>query len=506
MTQTFVSLQNISKTYPGVQALRSVSFDIAPAQVHALVGENGAGKSTLIKILSGAENPDPGSEIHLEGVPYRPHNPSDAFRANISTIYQTFNLLPNRTVMHNILVGREPTRNGRLDIRAMQDISSQLLETLDARHIHPKMYVRDLKVGEKQIIEIAKALVNESQLLIMDEPTSALNQAEAEALFKNIEKLRNSGVTILYVSHRLDEIFSLADTVTVLRDGEHISTRPIGQLTRDMLIYDMIGRELTDVFPEQKSQPGKEVVRVEGLSSGNVLHDVNLSLHEGEVLAVTGLSGSGKTELGRALYGDLTIDEGSIYVDGVLIKPSPSRGIGHQISYLPEDRKTDGVLGELTVRRNISLSVLPTQVANRIGILSRQRERRIVRQQIDSLEIKTPSMEQHVLNLSGGNQQKVILGRCLAANPNVFILMEPTQGIDVGVKFELYQFIVDQASAGQAILMISSELAEILGIAHRILVMHDGNIVADLDAKETKQEELLRYALGEQVGQIATPG
>lgn len=505
MTQTFVSLQNISKTYPGVQALRSVSFDIAPAQVHALVGENGAGKSTLIKILSGAETPDPGSEIRIKGLPYRPQNPSDAFRANISTIYQTLNLLPNRTVMHNILVGREPTLNGRLDIQAMQEISSQLLKTLDAEQIHPKMYVRDLKVGEKQIIEIAKALVNESQLLIMDEPTSALNQAEAEALFKNIERLRNAGVTILYVSHRLDEIFSLADTVTVLRDGEHISTRPIGQFTRDTLIYDMIGRKLTDVFPEQKSKPGREVLRVEGLSSGNVLHDINLSLHEGEVLAVTGLSGSGKTELGRALYGDLTFDKGSIYVDGVLIKPSPSRGIEHQISYLPEDRKTDGVLGELTVRRNISLSVLPTQVANRMGILSRRRERRIVQQQIDGLEIKTPSMEQQVLNLSGGNQQKVILGRCLAADPDVFILMEPTQGIDVGVKFELYQFIVDQASAGQAILMISSELAEILGIAHRILVMHDGWIVANLDPRKTNQEEILRYALGEQVEPMAAP-
>ncbi len=220
---------------------------------------------------------------------------------------------------------------------------------------------------------------------------------------------------------------------------------------------------------------------------------------------MTGLSGSGKTELGRALFGDLIIDKGSIYIDGALIKPSPSRGIGHQVSYLPEDRKTDGVLGELTVRRNISLSVLPTQVANRLGILSRRRERRIVQQQIDGLEIKTPSMEQQVLNLSGGNQQKVILGRCLAADPDVFILMEPTQGIDVGVKFELYQFIVDQASAGQAILMISSELAEILGIAHRILVMHDGNIVADLDAKETNQEEILRYALGEQVEPMAAP-
>lgn len=498
MSKQFIIIQNINKTYPGVQALRSVSFDISDGQVHAIVGENGAGKSTLIKILSGAEMPDPGGQILIHGVQYRPQNPTDAFLANISTIYQTFNLMPDRTVMHNIMVGKEPTKNGRLDLKQMQAISSKVLETLDASHIQPGRYVRDLKVGEKQVVEIAKALVNESKLLIMDEPTSALNQTEAEALFRNIVKMRDSGVTVLYVSHRLDEIFTLADTVTVLRDGEHISTRPIQEVTRDSLIFDMIGRELVNVFPERKSTSGREVLRVEELSSGDVLRAINLTLHEGEILAVTGLSGSGKTELGKALYGDLRIDSGTIKINGSPTTPEPYRSITHRINYLPEDRKSDGILTELSVRRNISLSVLPTRIANRIGILSKERERKIVQEQITSLDIKTPSMEQMVVNLSGGNQQKVILGRCLASNPNVFILMEPTQGIDVGVKFEVYQFIVDQAAEGRAILMISSELAEILGIAHRILVMHDGQILADLDAMQTDQEEILRFALGEE--------
>jgi ribose transport system ATP-binding protein len=495
----FIQIKQISKKYPGVQALQEVSFDIKRGQVHAIVGENGAGKSTLIKILSGAESPDPGGQIVIEGERYRPQNPADAFRASISTIYQTLNLMPDRTVMHNILVGKEPSLNGRLNRRKMQEISVRILDSLDASHIHPTQYVRDLKVGEKQVVEIAKALVNESTLLIMDEPTSALNQTETEALFINIKKLRDEGVTILYVSHRLDEIFELADTVTVLRDGQQISTKSIQEVTRDSLIFDMIGRELKDVFPERSSHTRKVIFQAEGLSSGNILHQIDLTLHEGEILAVTGLSGSGKTELGRALFGDFPLDTGRIRINDKPLRPSPSHSIRQYVNFLPEDRKTDGVLNELSVRRNISLSVLRTRISNRFGILSKRREQAVVEEQINGLDIKTPSMEQLVVNLSGGNQQKVILGRCLAANPNLFILMEPTQGIDVGVKFEIYQFIVDQAAKGRAVLMISSELAEILGIAHRILVMHDGQIAAELDPQKTDQEEILRFALGESV-------
>src|SRR5690606_35842720 len=305
---TFLRLQGISKAYPGVQALKDVSFEIERGHVHALVGETGAGKSTLIKILSGAEQPDSG-EIWLDNARYRPSNPKAALAAGVSTIYQVFNLLPDRSVMHNLLLGKElRTAFGLLDLKAMREQTAAVLARLNAEHIRPDALVADLRVGEKQIIEIARALLNQSKLVIMDEPTSALNQHEVTALFNVIAALKAEGVTILYVSHRLDEIFQLANSVTVLRDGGHISTKPITMVTRDSLVEDMIGRRLAGVFPE-RGQPGnREVLRVVSLNVHRLLHDVSFSLHEGEVLAVAGLSGSGKTELGKALYGDLRIN------------------------------------------------------------------------------------------------------------------------------------------------------------------------------------------------------
>lgn len=499
---TFLRLQGISKAYPGVQALKDVSFEIERGHVHALVGENGAGKSTLIKILSGAEQPDSG-DIWLDNARYRPTNPKAALAAGVSTIYQVFNLLPDRSVMHNLLLGKELRTAFRLlDLKAMREQTAAVLARLNAEHIRPDALVADLRVGEKQIIEIARALLNQSKLVIMDEPTSALNQHEVTALFNVIAALKAEGVTILYVSHRLDEIFQLADSVTVLRDGGHISTKPITMVTRDSLVEDMIGRRLAGVFPE-RGQPGnREVLRVVSLNVHRLLHDVSFSLHEGEVLAVAGLSGSGKTELGKALYGDLRINSGYITLKDQPYKPSPRRALARGLIYLPEDRKTEGLLQELSVRRNISLAVLE-RIAP-LGFISPAKERQIAQEQIDALGIKTPSMEQLALYLSGGNQQKVALGKCLAVDPQVFILMEPTQGIDVGVKFDLYNFIAEQAAQGHAVLLISSELTEVLGLAHRILVMRDGRIAAELDGRTATQEEVLRHALGE--AQAVTQG
>ncbi len=499
----FLRIEKISKTYPGVQALREVSFDIQAGQVHALVGENGAGKSTLIKILAGAERPDPGGTLWLQGRRYAPATPRDALSANISTIYQVFNLLPDRTVMHNILLGREPAHGGVLDLRAMQAEAKRVLEALGASHLDPGGLVADLKVGEKQIVEIARALLGRCRFMIMDEPTAALNQAEAEALFDNIRRLQAGGVTILYVSHRLDEIFELADYVTVLRDGEHVSTLPMGVVTRDSLIEGMIGRKLSGAFPERSRQRGQEVLRLEGISSGAALIDVSFSLHRGEVLGVAGLSGSGKTELGKAIFGDLPLDRGRIWLKGKPLKPKPARAIRRGLVYLPEDRKADGVLQDQSVRRNITLSVLP-RIAARGGVITRAREQRVAQAQVEALDIKITDLEQPVMTLSGGNQQKVVLGRCLAAEPEVLILMEPTQGIDVGVKFEVYRFVAEQAEQGRAILLISSELPELLGLAHRILVMREGRVVAELDAQQTTQGEVLRHALGE-ANPIPTP-
>lgn len=495
---SFLRIENLSKTYIAVQALKRVSFEVQRGHTHALVGENGAGKSTLIKILSGAERADSG-RIWMDGKPYHPHNPKDALDANVSTIYQIFNLMPDRSIMHNMLVGKEPHRGGVLDIQTMRQETHRVLEALNASHLKPEMTVGLLKVGEKQIIEIAKALLNQSQLMIMDEPTSALNQTEVDALFKTIALLKERGVTILYVSHRLEEIFQIADSITVLRDGTHISTRPIHEVTRDSLVEDMIGRKLSSVFPPRApSNPdAEEVMRVENLSVGRVLHNISFNLRKGEVLAVAGLSGSGKTELGKALYGDLRLSAGKITLKGQPYRPSPWKAIHRQLICLPEDRKADGVIQGLPIRRNITLSVLK-QIST-AGFLNLKKERQLAGEQIQALEIKTPHMDQEVSNLSGGNQQKVALAKCLAVHPEIFILMEPTQGIDVGVKFEIYQFIADQTTQGRSVLLISSELPEILGLSHRVLVMHEGRIVAELDTSTTTQEEILRYALGEEL-------
>ncbi len=494
---SFLRIEHLSKAYIGVQALKNVSFEVEKGRVHALVGENGAGKSTLIKILSGAERADSG-HIWLNEHPYRPHTPKDALNAQVSTIYQIFNLLPDRSIMHNILLGKEPHNGGILNIGQMREETRKILVSLNAAHLKPETPVNQLKVGEKQIVEIAKALLNQCQLMIMDEPTSALNQTEVEALFKIIHLLREQGVTIIYVSHRMEEIFRLADSVTVLRDGTHISTHPISTVTRDSLVEDMIGRKLASVFPPRiPPQPdAQEVMRVEGLTVQRVLREISFSLKKGEVLAVAGLSGSGKTELGKALYGDLRLSAGKITLKGQPYRPSPAHALRRKLIYLPEDRKADGVIQELPIRRNIALSILPQ--ISRLGWINLAQEKRIAQQQIDTLEIKTPHMNQEVLNLSGGNQQKVALAKCLAVHPEIFILMEATQGIDVGVKFEIYQFIAQQVEQGHSVLLISSELSEILGLSHRVLVMHDGRIAATLTTADTTQEEILRYALGEE--------
>jgi len=495
---TYFTIENVSKSYGAVHALKQVSFAVQRGHVHALLGENGAGKSTLIKILAGAEHSDSG-EIRLDGALYQPKNPKAALAAGISTIYQVFNLLPDRTLMHNILLGKEPRNTwGLLDMKAMRTQTRTILARLNASHLDPDMRVTDLRVGDKQIIEIARALLNQSQVVIMDEPTSALNLSEADALFKVIDLLKSQGVTILYVSHRLDEIFRLADQVTVLRDGTHISTQAIANVTRGSLVEDMIGRKLTGVFPERSHHGTQEVLRADGLSVRSALHDISFSLHAGEILAIAGLSGSGKTELGKAIYGDLQLERGQIWLHGKPFKPSPMNALQHGLIYLPEDRKAEGVIGELSVRRNIALPILK-RIANPFGFIDEQQESTVAQAQIETLDIKTPNADQLVINLSGGNQQKVALAKCLAVHPEIFILMEPTQGIDIGVKFDLYQFIADQAAQGRSILLISSEVTEILGLAHRILVMRDGRIAGELEGATATQDKILRCALGEAV-------
>jgi ABC-type sugar transport system ATPase subunit len=359
--------------------------------------------------------------------------------------------------------------------------------------------VRNLRVGEQQIVEIAKALLNNAELLVMDEPTSTLNRAEVEALFRTIRMLRQKGVTILYISHHLDEVFELADSVTVMRDGRHIRTAPVSAYTRESMVFDMIGREVSGDIAATAPTEDRVVLEVDGLCSGKALRGVSFSVRAGEILAVAGLSGSGKTELAKALFGEIPVDSGSVTLKGRRFHPSPPGAIERGMVYLPEDRKNDCLLSQQNIRRNIVLSILP-RISRKLGILNLRQEKAVADRQVQSLSIKTAGTGMSVDSLSGGNQQKVALARCLAADPEVLILAEPTQGIDIGVKFELYQFIVDQSRNGMAILLVSSEIAEILRLAHRVMVMREGAVAAILDRREMSQERILGLALGMEPG------
>jgi len=496
-----LSLKHISRSFPGVRALEDVSLEVAQGTIHALVGANGAGKSTLIKILAGALAPDAG-EMTFGDAPYVPADPSEAIRAGVSTIYQELNLLPTRSVAANINVGKEPSRFGFLDENAERKKAADALARLGAGSIPLSAFVGDLKVGEKQIIEIAKALVSKSSLLIMDEPTAALNESEITFLFQIVKDLKKQGVTILYVSHRLKEIFMLADVVSVLRDGKLVLTSLVAEVTPDSLINAMTGRKIAGAFPERNRALGEEVLRVESLSSRTVFEDINFSIRQGEVVGITGLAGSGKVELGKALIGDFPINSGRIHLRGQPFKPSPSKAKEAQFGYMPEDRKKEGILEELSVQRNISLPSLP-ELSRFPGFIQFSKERSLAQQEVEELDIKTPSLHQLVRNLSGGNQQKVSLAKWLATGSEILLLIEPTQGIDVGVKFEIYKLIHKLSSQGKTILLVSSEISEILGLAHSIIILFNGRIQAVLSGDDTNEEEILQYTFGQKQKEIA---
>ncbi len=493
--QPILSLSHISRSFPGVHALDDVSLEVEAGTIHALVGANGAGKSTLIKILSGALAPDAG-EMRFANVPYAPPDPSAAIRAGVSTIYQEFNLLPTRSVEANINVGKEPNRLGVLDEKTGRKRAAQALARLGAESIPLHATVGELKVSEKQIIEIAKALVSRSKLLIMDEPTAALNESEINALFEIIRELKKQGVTILYVSHRLKEIFKLADMVSVLRDGKMVLTAPVASVTPEALINAMTGRKIEGAFPDKAVPQEEQVLRVDLLSSPPVFEDINFSLRRGEVMGITGLAGSGKVELGKALIGDFPIQSGQAYLHGKPFKPSPVRAKAARFGYMPEDRKKEGVLEELSVQRNIALPSL-AELSRLGGFIQFDKERSLAQQEVDELDIKTPTLNQLVRNLSGGNQQKVSLGKWLATGSEILLLIEPTQGIDVGVKFEIYKLIHRLSAQGKTIILVSSEITEIIGLAHTVMVLFNGRIQATLSGDRTNEEEILHYTFGQ---------
>ena len=504
-TTPLLRIANVSKGFPGVQALDDVSVDIIAGEVLALVGENGAGKSTLMKILSGVYAPD-GGAILLDGAEVAIGSPLHAQRLGIAIIYQEFNLMPNLSVAANIFVGREPARAGLIDERRMRHDARALLQSLE-QDIDTRTLVSELSVAHQQMVEIAKALSLRARVLIMDEPTSALTEHETAILLRVIRRLRVQGLAIVFISHRLDEVLAIADRVAVLRDGRLIDTSPAAETTKAGLINRMVGRPLAEFYPRQRSERGGPVLEVRRLDHvvgrpGGAplrLQNISFTLHHGEVLGLAGLVGAGRTELARVLFGADPASQGEILIDGRTVDVrSPAAAIRHGIGLVPEDRKQQALILDLSVRENMTLPGLVR--LSRRGFVSRVRERAQVRHFVDALRIKTTGSEQLVVDLSGGNQQKVILARWLALHPRVLILDEPTRGVDVGAKAEIHALIGELATAGTGVLVISSELPEVLNLADRILVMSHGRLTGEFTRAEATQEKIMASATGEESG------
>jgi ribose transport system ATP-binding protein len=492
-TPAVLQMRGICKQYPGVQALTDAALEVRAGEVHVLLGENGAGKSTLMKILSGAVRRDRG-EILLDGQPVELRAPLAARQAGISTIYQELSLVPQLTVAENIFLGKAPTRMpGIVDWTTMRREASRILDGLGVA-LNPDAQVRTLRLAQQQMVEIARALADAARLIVMDEPTSALSEREVAQLFSAIARLTANGVAVVYISHRMDEVFRIGQRVTVLRDGCHVATRNIADVTVPQLVRLMAGREVSDHYPRRVHGRGEELLRVEGLGGG-ALRDVSLVLHRGEVLGVAGLVGAGRTRLARAIVGAERVDRGRILIKGGSVAlGSPSAAARAHIGFLPEDRKQQGLVLALSVERNVAMSHL--HALSRLGVMNRHAERREAQDAITSLSIRTPGPTQRVLHLSGGNQQKVVLAKWLAAQAEIFIFDEPTRGIDVAARHDIYLLINRVVEQGAGVIMISSDLPEVLGMSDRILVMRGGAIQAELSGAEATETAVLQAALG----------
>jgi ABC-type sugar transport system ATPase subunit len=488
-----LQMRHIDKSFPGVHALRQVSLDLARGEVLALVGENGAGKSTLIKILAGAHVPDAG-EILLDGRAARMHNPHAAQQQGVSVIYQEFNLIPDLTVRENIFLGRERTRGGVIRAAWESSEAAALFARLGL-NIDPQARCRELTVSQQQAVEIAKALSLRADILVMDEPTAALTRSEVERLFETIRELKRDALGIIYISHRLDEVFTIADRVMVLRDGRQVATAATADVSRESLIEMMVGRKLEAEFPRRQATLGSERLRVEALRRGDCVKDVSFHVRAGEVLGFAGLAGAGRTETLRLVFGADRAHAGRILIDGVPLRiRHPRDAIAHGICLLTEDRKHQGLILKHSVRENFGLPNLDRYHWG--PFVDQRRERRSVADHVDRLKIRVASHEQLVGNLSGGNQQKVVLAKWLARDAKILIFDEPTRGIDVGAKYEIYLLINQLAAAGKAIIMISSELSELLGMCDRILVMREGRLTGEItDVAHATQEDVLSLAI-----------
>jgi len=485
--------RNVSKAFPGVVALNEVSLRLERATVHALIGENGAGKSTLMKIIAGLCRPDAG-ELRLEGRALQLGSPRQALQSGIAMIHQELNLMPSMSVAENIWVGREPVNAlGMIRHRELHRRTRMLLERLRI-DVDPEAEVRTLSTPKRQLVEIAKALSFDSQLLIMDEPTSALTEREAEHLFATIRELKSHGKGVLYITHRLDELFEIADQVSVLRDGRYIGTGTPRDLTRDDIIRMMVGRELTRVFPATPATRGAVVLSVRQLSVEDELHEVSFDLHAGEILGVAGLVGSGRTRLAEALFGVVPPSSGRVLIEGREARvDSPHAAMSRGMAFVTEDRQHSGCFLALNVLDNLQIASLNRHFV-RLGFVRTRAVTEACSAMCRRLRVKTAGLDERIGNLSGGNQQKVLIGRCLLTGPRILILDEPTRGIDVGAKAEIHELIAALASQGAAVLMISSELPEILGMSHRVLVMQEGRVSGILARGQAEQMNIMALA------------
>jgi ribose transport system ATP-binding protein len=495
MDEILVSMKGIDKSFPGVRALDQCQFELRAGEVHALVGENGAGKSTLMKVLSGIYSKDAG-QIIVKGKEVEIPNPRAAQNLGISIIHQELNLMPHLTLAQNIFIGREPCRVGNflLDEVTLNQQTADLFASMHLK-LDPKTRVSNLTIAKQQMVEIAKALSFNSEVLIMDEPTAALTDAEIADLFQFIRGLRAKGVGIIYISHRLEELKQISDRVTVMRDGRYINTVQTDEAPTDQIISMMVGRTIYEATPELPEEPSEEIVlEVKNLNRGKVLQNVSFNLKKGEILGFAGLMGAGRTEVARAIFGADPIDSGEIYVNGQSARiDTPQQAVWNGIGYLSEDRKQYGLALGLDVSENVAMAALG-KFLGFLGWVNKSQIRSVAKHHIDDLGIKTPSAEQKVKNLSGGNQQKVVIGKWLTADTEILIFDEPTRGIDVGAKSEIYKLLNELAKAGKSIIMISSELPEILRMSHRVVVMCEGKITGELPIAEATQEKIMTLA------------
>ena len=488
-----LEMQNITKEFPGVKALDGVSLTVRPGTVHALMGENGAGKSTLMKCLFGIYNKDSGT-ILLDGKEVNFKSSKEALENGVAMVHQELNQALTRSVMDNLWLGRYPKVGGLMVSESiMRKRTKEIFEELDV-HVDPKAIMSTMPVSQRQMVEIAKAVSYNSKIIVFDEPTSSLTETEVEHLFRIINMLRDKGCGIIYISHKMEEILRISDDVTIMRDGTWVATRPAKELTMDEIIRLMVGRELTNRFPPKDNVPGEVILEVEHLAGKYTrLKEASFQLHKGEILGIAGLDGSGRTEVLENLFGAMTRDGGTIRIHGREIRNrTPRESIKNGFALLTEERRSTGIFSILNIRENTVISSLKK---HRRGIwLSNRSMKKDTQWSIDAMHTKTPSQETKIRSLSGGNQQKVILGRWLLTDPDVLLLDEPTRGIDVGAKYEIYQLIIDLANRGKTVLMVSSEMPELLGVCDRILVMSGGRLAGEVDAKTTSQEEIMRLA------------